>query len=225
MASDREYYRGGPTRGIQSPWAAPLSAGTEVSVSRQGDDEKLNRALVAGLILEVVLDEPRLPEDPGERRSRVKNRLKDILVSRLAGHLPLSSFRSLTRCLDGWFECLYPLLSPEDAAAKAFSLPQETSSPAPCPLNEDLFAEFLQAIEPLLPKRRHRKLDRARLDAFLRRTRGHWFRLKDFEEYFAIDRKTAWEYVQKFLQAGLLTHNQGRAAAARYRLAARFLQN
>ena len=39
-----------------------------------------------------------------------------------------------------------------------------------------------------------------------------------------IDRKTAWEYVQKLQEAGLLIHNQGRSAAVRYRLADHFLK-
>ena len=33
---------------------------------------------------------------------------------------------------------------------------------------------------------------------FARLTEGGWFRGKDLARYFAIDRKTAWEYLQKF---------------------------
>lgn len=226
MASGTEYHLERSARPVWPAWPQPQLPGrTEVSVSRQDDDEQLNRTLVAGLILEVILDNPRLPEDPRERRSRVKNRLKDVLASRLAGHIPLNSFRSLTRHLDAWFESFYPLLTPADPKMGTSPQGLETVAPVPLPLNEDLLEEFLEEIEALLPKRRHRKLDRLRLGTFLRRTRGHWFRLKDVEEHFVVDRKTAWEYVQKFLQAGLLTHNQGRAAAARYRLDSRFLKN
>ena len=38
-----------------------------------------------------------------------------------------------------------------------------------------------------------------------------------------MDRKTAWEYLQNFLHAGLLRHNRGRSAAVRYALETRFL--
>ena len=58
---------------------------------------------------------------------------------------------------------------------------------------------------------------------FLDRTRGGWFRLLDFTRHFGVDRKTAWEYVRRFLQAGLLRHNRARSAAVRYALETRFL--
>jgi DNA-binding IclR family transcriptional regulator len=78
-------------------------------------------------------------------------------------------------------------------------------------------------IRKLLPQRSHRKLGVNRLLDFLQRTQGRWFRLKDFERHFGVDRKTAWEYLQKFLSAGLLCHNHQRSAAVRYALATRFL--
>jgi len=53
---------------------------------------------------------------------------------------------------------------------------------------------------------------------------GAWFRLKDFQEFFRLDRKTAWEYVQKLAVAGLFCRNQARSAAVRYRLESRFLR-
>jgi hypothetical protein len=66
-------------------------------------------------------------------------------------------------------------------------------------------------------------LQEDKLVDFLVRTCGCWFRLRDFQEHFSLERKTAWEYVQKFLSAGLLCHNRGRAAAVRYALVDRFL--
>ena len=185
-------------------------------------EETLDRALVAGLLLEVILDHPGLPADPQARRCQVRARLKTTLVTRLAGHIPLNSFRTLARNLDAWFDFFYPLIAGDGLDAAA---PRDFPAFAPpgALVQAELLADFLIRIESLLPKRRHRKLDREKLAAFLTHTQGEWFRLRDFEQYFAIDRKTAWEYVQKFLQAGLLTHNQGRSAAARYRLAPRFV--
>jgi hypothetical protein len=188
---------------------------------RAGSDEKaLNRALVAGLMLEVMLSQPALPEDPGARRCQVKARLKSTLVARLAGHIPLHSFRDLARNLDQWFDFFYPLLTPQCSLVltcqeRSLNLPGQT-------LREDLLMDALEQLQGVLPTRRHRKLDRPRLLEFLRRTGGRWFRLKDFEQFFHIDRKTAWEYIQKLLQTGLLHHNQGRSAAVRYRLSPRF---
>ncbi len=182
-------------------------------------EERLDRALVAGLMLEVILSQPATPQDPGERRCQAKSRLKTALVSCLAGHIPLSRFRDLAQNLDAWFDFFYPLISPSvyprDPGAVWTDAPPE-------PLREDLLAEALNGLDGLLPHRRHRKLDRERLLEFLRRTGGGWFRLKDLEQFFSIDRKTAWEYTQKLLRAGLLCHNQARSAAVRYRLAPQF---
>ena len=75
----------------------------------------------------------------------------------------------------------------------------------------------------LLPHRPHRKLNQDNLWEFLGRTQGGWFRLIDFTRHFGVDRKTAWEYLQKFLHAGLLRHNREHSAAVRYALATRFL--
>lgn len=188
-------------------------------MQRQDSDELVNRTLVAGLILEVILEAAPLPQDPERRRHLLKSGLRRALVNRLAGHMPLHSFQSVARRLDDWFELYYHRLPWEWGA-----YPGAGVAVAGPPLQEELLAEALQGLEPLLPKRRHRKLDRNRLEDFLRRTAGQWFRLRDFEDFFGIDRKTAWEYVTKLIQSGLLSHNQGRAAAARYRLAPRFLQ-
>ena len=86
-----------------------------------------------------------------------------------------------------------------------------------------LRAWFQEEGRDLLPHRPHRKLNQERLWEFLGSTQGGWFRLIDFTRHFGVDRKTAWEYLQKFLQAGLLRHNRGRSAAVRYALGTRFL--
>ncbi len=48
--------------------------------------------------------------------------------------------------------------------------------------------------------------------------------MKELAQDFDIDGKTAWEYLQKLQQAGLLLHNGRRSAAVRYRLADAFLK-
>ena len=72
--------------------------------------EKLDRALVAGLILEVVLDQAGLPDSPKARQCLVKTRIQDYLVQHLAGRVSLDRFRTLAENLDGWFDFYYPLL-------------------------------------------------------------------------------------------------------------------
>jgi hypothetical protein len=192
--------------------------------SRIDSEQKaLNRALVAGMMLEAVFSLPSLPMDPAARRGQVKARLKTALVSRLAGHIPLQSFRDLAQDLDRWFDHFYPLIAPKNSHFEhAPNSEKDFGASATLLVRGDLLRESLENLNGLLPTRRHRKLDRQRLLEFLERTGGGWFRLKDFDRFFHIDRKTAWEYIQKLLQAGLLHHNQARSAAVRYRLAPRF---
>jgi hypothetical protein len=178
--------------------------------------EKLDRALVAGLILEVVLE---TPESSG-RRSRVKRQVQHALLSHLAGKVTLQRFRDLARELDRWFPYYYPLLTmPEKTIQSNPPLP----SPTPAP-NQDFLTRWLGQKSYLLPRRRRRKLHQTGLLEFLRLREGAPFRVKDFQEFFGIDRKTAWEYLQKLHQAGLLAHNGRKSAAVRYSLEQQFLK-
>lgn len=186
--------------------------------------DSLNRALVAGLMLEVMLENPNLMEKPGSGCHRLKACLRKTLAVHLAGRIPLASFHSLAQGVDHWFAIFYPLLA-DGGLAQALSPPVPASpSASSCSLREDLFSEALARTPGLIPQRRHRKLDREKLQSFLEGTGGQWFRLRDFEAHFGMDRKTAWEYVQKLLQAGVLVHNQGHSSAVRYRVEPRFLQ-
>jgi len=180
--------------------------------------------LVVGLMLEVILENPRLAEGPASRRHQVKACLRSNLASQLAGRIPLASFQSLVQGLDRWFEMFYPVLAEAGLFKRSASLTKVASTPVICSLREDLFRKCLENNPGLLPKRRHRKCDPEKLRNFLESTEGEWFRLRDFEEHFQMDRKTAWEYAQKLLQAGLLVHNQGHSSAVRYRIEPRFLQ-
>lgn len=193
------------------------------------DDDGLNRALVAGLLLETIVEAAGLPVEPSARRRVLKASLKATLVSRLSGRITLDRFRTLVRELDRCFALYYPLLSPAMSPPKlpscgATPLPEDEAAPRFCPaVRQDLLKMHLERLKGFLPHRPHRKVDREGLRQFLSRTRGSWFRLKDFEQHFRIDRKTAWEYLQKLLEGGLLGHNQGRSAAVRYCLAPELL--
>jgi hypothetical protein len=186
----------------------------------------LDRVLVAGLMLEAIMEaSPGLPADPQARRRLIQTRLKDSLASNLAGHFTLDKFRVLVRNVDHWVNFYYPLVS------GAGPLPEHPAEPGSCQcsptrraLREDLLANFLEGLTGLLPRRAHRKLEVSKLQAFLHHTQGRWFCLKEFQEFFGVDRKTAWEYVQKLAGAGLLCHNRGRSAAVRYSLAPGFLR-
>jgi predicted DNA-binding transcriptional regulator len=203
-----------------------------VSRGRGAEEERLDRALVTGLMLEVILETSSLKGDPRLHRSLVKTRLKSIMVTYLAGRVTLQRFRNLLREVDHCFPHYYSLIAsgshpgPTPTVARPPEVPPPAASAPPVHrvLREDLLKDWLETeIRKFLPQRPHRKLGVERLLDFLLRTQGSWFRLRDFERHFEIDRKTAWEYLQKFLSAGLLCHNHQRSAAVRYALATRFL--
>jgi predicted transcriptional regulator len=192
------------------------------------EDEKLDRGLVVGLLLEVVLDTAAGLPDSQARRTLVKTRLKHTLVSLLAGAVTLDRFRTLMGRLDHWFALYYPLLSRagqppvalESGEGNGPLFPPSSSARV---LRDETLENWRQNTPGLLPSRRPRKLSWGKLKSFLETTRGRWFGVKDFAQHLTVDRKTAWEYLQKLRGAGLLQHNQAHSAAARYCLAARFL--
>ncbi|MGO9620955.1 MAG: hypothetical protein ACLPT6_06090 [Desulfobaccales bacterium] len=195
------------------------------------EGEKLERALVAGLMLEVILETTPWDGDPQDRRQFIKLRLRDSLVALLAGRITLDRFRALLLRLDQWFPFYYPLMP-------APSPPPEEPRPGPpgggpgavCTSSQTLvrrrrLKEWLEKTgSEILPRRPQRKLHPQGLQDFLQRTRGRWFRVKELAQDFDIDAKTAWEYLQKLQQAGLLLHNGRKSAAVRYRLADSFLK-
>ena len=211
-------------QGFKPPAGGSCQWLTNLPCAAEPELDTLNRALVVGLMLEVILENPRLVEGSGSQRQRIKACLRSNLASQLAGRIPLASFQSLVQGLDHWFEVFYPVLAEAGLGKRSSSLDKAASTQGSCPLREDLFRECLDNNPGLLPKRRHRKCDPEKLQNFLESTAGKWFRLRDFEEHFQMDRKTAWEYAQKLLQAGLLVHNQGHSSAVRYRVETRFLQ-
>jgi len=185
--------------------------------------------MVAGLMLEVILESPGLPDDPRSRRRLLKSRLTASLVAHLAGRITLDRFRTLMHRLQHWFPLYYPLMpaAAKPPAEKQTCPPESAGVAAGSPglVRLDLLKEWLEkAGGEILPRRPQRKIQPDRLQEFLRRAQGGWFRVLELAQHFDIDRKTAWEYVQKLQHAGLLLHNGGRSAAVRYRLADRFLK-
>jgi hypothetical protein len=179
-------------------------------------------------MLEVILETSRLPVDSQTLRHLVKTRLKDSLAVNLAGQVTLDRFRHLLGQVDIWFPLYYPMTNAGSSKVSAATPNQAIPAPAIVSSRRVLRVDRLRAWlqeegQRLLPHRPHRKVNQDRLWEFLDRTQGGWFRLLDFTRHFGVDRKTAWEYLQKFLHAGLLRHNRGRSAAVRYALETRFL--
>lgn len=196
-----------------------------------GGDEPLDRALVAGLMLDAALGTSPWPPDPQARGRELKGRVQQALLTHLAGRITLDRFRGLILTLDRSFSFYLPLISSLLPRPSAKPESPETAAPGAKDAFPDKrgvhgehLAEALDRLRQILPRRPRSKLTGPKLLDFLGATGGAWFKLRDFQEHFAMDRKTAWEYVQKFLQAGLLIHNGDKAAAVRYGLAEGFLR-
>lgn len=213
--------------------------------------EKLDRALVAGLIVEVILDQNGWPDSLPARQQEVKRCLQDYLVQYLAGRISLDHFRRLAQNLEGWFNYYFSLLAANDRPTSAgpqtvtygvaeprsfyavseakttwLSVPahDDASPPRRQACQEELLESWLAEAKTEMPHRSHRKLTPDKLRTFLCQSGGRWFRLRDFERFVQMDRKTAWDYLRQFLQAGLLCHNRKNSAAVRYCLAPSFLK-
>ena len=194
-------------------------------------DERLERAMVGGLMLEVILEVPGLPQESRTRRHFIKSKLTYSLVAQLAGRVTLDRFRHLMHHLEQWFQFYYPLMPPlpapevQQSCQRGSAWPAAAVSPPQDAVRLNRLHEWLvNAGGKILPRRPQRKIQPDRLEEFLCRTQSSWFRVQDLARAFDIDRKTAWEYLQKFQGAGLLVHNRGRSAAVRYRLADDFLK-
>ena len=119
-------------------------------------EEKLDRALVTGLMLEVILETSTFPGDPQTLRHLVKTRLKDCLVVNLAGRITLDRFRHLLRKVDIWFPLYYPLTTagsqkaaaPPAAWVPAALAPGPAALPARRVLREDRLQTWLQGVGP-----------------------------------------------------------------------------
>ncbi len=196
-----------------------------------GGEEPLDRALVAGLMLDAALGTSPWPPDPQARSRRLKGMVQEALLTHLSGRISLDRFRGLIVTLDRSFSFYLPLISsllprpPEKPGGSETAAPGAKNAFADGRgVKGDRLEEALGRLQDILPRRPRSKLTGPKLLDFLSATGGAWFKLRDFQEHFAMDRKTAWEYVRKFLEAGLLIHNGGKAASVRYGLAEGFLK-
>jgi hypothetical protein len=181
----------------------------------------LDTTLVAGMFFQVVMEASRLPAGSQERVSFVRKRAKDYLVTHLAGQITLSQFYRLLNLIE---EEVGQYFARKDWSG-GNSLPKETrgagpAPPLPGPVQSEVLRQALAGID--LPLKGRRKLTIETLQDYLRETGGGWFRLLDFEARFQVNKKTAWNYLNLLLQAGVLTHNGEKANRVRYALSASY---
>ena len=162
-------------------------------------------------MLEVILETSSLPVDSQTLRYLVKTRLKDSLAVNLAGRVTLDRFRHLLTQVDIWFPMYYPLTAAGASKATAATwvqaiprggrrrtIPARAASGPPQGLASGRGEGAAAA--PAAPE--------GQPGPAVGVLGPHPGRLVPaflyFTRHFGVDRKTAWEYVQKLLQAGLL---------------------
>jgi hypothetical protein len=119
---------------------------TLINCSSQPEINSLNRALLTGLVLEAMLENPRLKEEPGLGGRHLKASLRSTLASQLAGHMSLAPFHSLAQGLEQWFIVVYPLLAGVGLACQPPVPVHTTYAVGFGPLREDLFSECLEGL-------------------------------------------------------------------------------
>lgn len=199
-------------------------APTPVQTDLAAEAASLDRTLVAGMFLQVLLEAENLPATPVERTNYIKKAVKNFLVQRLAGQITLAQFFRLVQVIEQevshYFHRLQADWLPRPELRPVGSQPP--ANPANLsPVNELALQAALARLP--LPQQANRKLSAGGLGAFLRQTGGRWFRLLDFEAHFRLNKKTAWSYLSLLLHHGILRHNHAKANRVRYALAEEFL--
>ncbi|MBW1992243.1 MAG: hypothetical protein JRI59_09040, partial [Deltaproteobacteria bacterium] len=180
----------------------------------------LDTTLVAGMFFQVLVEAEHLPASTAERVSFVRKQAKNYLVNRLAGQISLSQFFRLLNLIDEQVQAYFAHLR------SGWLSPAKASPPGPPPpvTPRNLKLEALRRELARLPMEStgRRKLTQDKLLEFLRHTNGNWFKLLDLEQYFQVNKKTAWACLNQLLEHGILTHNGKKANKVRYILADRF---
>jgi len=182
--------------------------------------QALDTTLVAGMFFHVLREAEKLPASTPERVSFIRRQAKSYLATRLAGQIPLSQFFRLLNLIEEHVQSYFEEVRSGWVAGKSITFQAQVPEPSDEVIRIEALRQSLEAL-PLVPKGR-RKLTSSALERFLRETRGGWFRLLDFEERFAVNKKTAWAYLTQLLQAGILEHNGEKANKVRYMVAKPF---
>jgi hypothetical protein len=193
---------------------------SEESLALTPPPQGLDTTLVAGMFFQVVMAASRLPAGTQERVSFIRKKAKDYLVTQLAGQITLSQFYRLLNLIEE--EAGHYFARQDWSGVRTRPEAREASRPAPNPpqVNSEALRQALSRIA--LPSKGRRKLTPETLWSFLRETEGRWFRLLDFEARFMVNKKTAWGYLNRLFQEGVLIHNGEKANRVRYALAAPF---
>lgn len=182
-------------------------------------EEGLDTTLVAGMFFQVLLDASRLPASLPDRVSFVRKEAKNYLVKHLSGQITLSQFYRLINLIE---ENVLHYFQRQRADWLAPGLEPGQTPQFPGSLGAPQAEELRRALARVELPPKGRKLTRERLEDFFLATQGRWFRVLDLERHFRVNKKTAWSYLNLFLQAGILEHNGAKANRARYALSQGF---
>ncbi len=211
--------------GFEEEFAAFAREAAAPRVQEQPDfwksrDQGLDTTLVAGMFFQVLVEAEQLPVNIPERVSYVRKQVKNYLVNRLAGQISLSRFFRLLNLIDEQVQDYFARLRGAWISSPSELTLQTRSSPASSVIKTESLRQALSHFP--LESTGRRKLTRQKLLEFLLNTGGDWFKLLDFEAFFRVNKKTAWAYLNRLLEEGILVHNGEKANKVRYMVASRF---
>ncbi|MDD3581886.1 MAG: hypothetical protein PHW74_12800 [Desulfobacca sp.] len=190
------------------------------------DLTEIQNTLVAGVFWEEIITMVTTPPC-----GWLASRMKKALVQKLGGHVTLQGFRQLMAQVD--------LLTPEFLRAwtdihrsdQQISTPQECSLPDPADQEpEEGVVDRLGRVNPAgadqlkspavapAPERSGVDVDLtfSDLQNFFKTLDNREFRLKDFEDFFQVNKARAFLYVTALIKEGVICHNGKKTVGVRY---------
>jgi hypothetical protein len=217
--------RGRPEKPVPHyPSELPLSSKAESTPESWPELPELQDTLVAGVFLEKIL-----PVGLSSDYDQISSQIKKALVEKLAGHITLNKFRQLMKHVDDLIPRLLRVWRPaQDSGARPShsskpSIPPKTS-PDDAPGTEtgttqaaetNQPGESLQSPEEIQP-RKEAWVSLADLRKFFSTLNNEEFRLKDFENFFQVNKTTAFLCVKALVRKGVLNHNGEKTVRVRY---------
>lgn len=147
-----------------------------------------------GLIIKACLEEENiLRKNIHELEKDINNKIKYYVINKLCGELPLKLFYKIIEMIDAGIS--------HEILMNLYHLFLKISK------NINLKVDINYKKNKINPK--------LLLEFFIYK-QNNWFKLSEFEEYFGVNKKTAWVYLNSMLNKGLLMHNGKKANKARY---------
>lgn len=150
--------------------------------------------LVIGIVTLVCLEEGNNNLDITKLEYDLNKKIKLYMINNLNGVLPLKEFYKIIEIIDkGFASTFFKKIN------KLF-----------------IKLSYNGKIDIGNCENKRNKVNAQLLYKFILEKKGKWFKLSEFEEYFNVNKKTAWKHLNNLYNNGFLIHNGKKANKARY---------